>query len=162
MAKVFLSLGSNIGNRINNLHIALANIGKIIGNIIISSKVYVTEPWGYQSKNFFLNQVISVESNLKPGQVLNEIIEIEKMMGRIRSEEKYTDRIIDIDLLFYDDLIISKDELIIPHPHLHKRKFILKPLSDIAGNYEHPVLKKSIYQLLEECDDQCKVELYQD
>ena len=160
MAKVYLLLGGNIGDRISNLHLTTKLIKERTGKIIQRSSVYESEPWGYQSKNMFLNQVLLVETEAGPEELMEILENIEKKAGREEKGNKYSDRIIDIDILFYNDLIINNDNLIIPHKLLHKRKFALTPLFEISPDFVHPVLKKSIRTLLEECDDPFNVMVF--
>lgn len=160
MSRVFLSLGSNIGDRKHSISTASGSINNTIGKIINSSSFYETEPWGFNDENFFLNQCIIVETTLTPENVLKELLAIEKKMGRTREGKGYASRIIDLDILFYDGMISETPQLIIPHPVLHKRRFVLMPLAEIAPEMIHPVFKKTIHQLLEECDDKMNVELY--
>jgi len=160
MNRVCLSLGSNIGDRKHSISIASGNINNTIGKIISSSSFYETEPWGFNDENFFLNQCIIIETTLTPENVLQELLAIEEKMGRTRVGKLYASRIIDLDILFYDDMILETPQLVIPHPLLHKRRFVLMPLAEIAPEMIHPVFKKTIHQLLEECDDKMKVELY--
>jgi 2-amino-4-hydroxy-6-hydroxymethyldihydropteridine diphosphokinase len=161
MTLVYLGLGSNIGDRSMNLTEAKKQISERIGIVKKVSPVYETEPWGFISSSFFLNQVISVETSLEPLFVLGAMNSIEISMGRSRTNKEYQDRIIDIDLLFFDDLIMNTKEIMIPHPHLHERRFVLRPLSDIAGAMIHPVHKKTIAELLVNCSDQNNIILYQ-
>lgn len=153
-------MGSNIGDRKQNISIASGNINDTIGRIISRSSFYETEPWGFNDENFFLNQSIIIKTTLTPETILKELMTIEEMMGRTRKEKRYASRIIDLDILFYDDMIIETPQLIIPHPLLHKRRFVLKPLAEIAPEMIHPVFKKTIHHLLAECDDKMKVELF--
>lgn len=153
MTKTYLSLGSNIGNRQENLAIAIAEIEKTIGAVLRLSPIYETESWGFDSY-YFLNQVVEVSTSLDPHTLLSQCLETEKQMGRIRTnQEGYLPRIIDIDILLYDDLVLEERNLIIPHPRIKERKFILIPLNDIIPNYLHPVLQKTISQLLKDCRD---------
>jgi len=159
MNKVYLNTGSNDGDRLSNLYRAKEFIEHRIGNLISISHIYETEPWGYASIKSFYNQCLYLESTLEPENILMGIIGIEREMGRIRSGESYTDRIIDIDILFYNNLIINTKELTIPHPRLHERRFVLVPLAEIAEDFIHPVFEKSIIRLLQECEDSHSVNL---
>jgi len=154
MTTVFLSLGSNLENKHSNLSKAINEIDKKIGHVSERSGIYETESWGFESENDFLNCVIKVNTDLEPTQLIKQCLEIEKNMGRERKENgNYESRIIDIDILFYDNWIVSEDKLQIPHPHLHKRRFILEPLNEIAPDLIHPLLEKPISILLFDCTD---------
>ncbi|TFG42847.1 MAG: 2-amino-4-hydroxy-6-hydroxymethyldihydropteridine diphosphokinase [Bacteroidia bacterium] len=160
MAKiVFLGLGTNLGDREENLNKAISMIGEMAGEVISCSSVYETEPWGFQSENEFLNAVIKVRTHLKPSGLLGRILMIEAQLGRLREREgtEYKSRIIDIDILLYGGEIIYKESLQIPHPRIPDRKFALVPLCEIAPEMVHPVLKKTMTELLEECKDESKV-----
>jgi 2-amino-4-hydroxy-6-hydroxymethyldihydropteridine diphosphokinase len=153
---VFLGLGTNLGNREENLKKAIVMIGENIGEIVSCSSVYETEPWGFQSENEFLNAVIKVRTELKPPGLLGRILMIEAQLGRLREGEEmgYKSRIIDIDILLYGHEIINKKSLQIPHPRIPERKFVLVPLCEISPEMVHPVLKKTLAELLEECKDE--------
>ena len=158
MPEVYLILGSNIGDRKNYLEQAISMINEAIGKIQAKSSLYETVPWGFDDKNNFLNQVIKVETSLQPENLLKEILQIEKIIGRIRTGEKYSSRVIDIDILFYEKKIIHSENLVIPHPLMHERKFVLVPLAEISGQFIHPVFNKTIQILLNECKDELNVE----
>ncbi len=149
---VYLALGSNLGNKSGNLQRATKEIAEKVGTVSAVSSVYETAPWGFQSPNAFANSVIRVKTGLSPTLLLQLTQEIEERMGRTKksSGNTYQDRIIDIDLILYDDLVINTPELIIPHPHFHKRMFVLEPLCDISPDLKHPVFQKTIRQLLDE------------
>lgn len=156
--KAYLSLGSNEGNRLKNLQRAINEIQKQAGKIISTSKIYQTPSWGFEG-NDFLNACITIETKLNPTDLLNTLLEIETKLGRIRKTEKgYQPRSIDLDILFYGNEIIDTPNLKIPHPNLHLRRFVLKPLTDIASDFIHPITQKSGLQLLNECDDKSDLE----
>jgi 2-amino-4-hydroxy-6-hydroxymethyldihydropteridine diphosphokinase len=157
MKTAFLGIGTNIGRREDNLRDAVTKIEEHIGKVMVSSSVYETEPWGFQSMDKFLNMVVKVETKLTPSGLLGRILMIESLLGRVRGEKQYSSRVIDIDILLYEDLVIDELSLKIPHPLLHERKFVLIPLSGLAPEIIHPVLNKSICTLLELCEDKSKV-----
>jgi 2-amino-4-hydroxy-6-hydroxymethyldihydropteridine diphosphokinase len=160
MSKVFLLLGGNLGNRKANLEKTVCLIKQKIGDIIKYSSVYETEPWGFNDNLLFLNQVVYIETKLSPYSLISELQKIESSLGRKRSEKQWTSRVIDIDILFYDNIIINKKELKIPHPLIDKRRFVLVPLAEISENFVHPVKNKTIKELLYICNDKLKVERY--
>lgn len=157
---VVLSFGGNWDNSNHCFEKAKLKIENKIGKITTVSSIYSSEAWGMpKGTNDFLNQVIVITTDLKPKKILKTIQKIEKKLGR-KSKSKnqqYKDRPIDIDILFYGDKIIEKKKLIVPHYLLHSRKFILLPLSEIIPNYVHPVLKKTIKELLLLCEDKLEV-----
>ena len=152
MHKAYLLLGSNLGNRHQHLADAELLISSGIGKIMNASSVYESAPWGFTDQPAFLNKVLLIETALLPNDLMQKILATEIQLGRVR-KEKWHERIIDIDILFFDDQIIQTDDLTSPHPHLHERRFTLVPLNEIASQLQHPVLKKSIHQLLDECED---------
>ena len=153
---VYLAIGSNIGNRKDNLRAALALIHKEIGKIARESHLYETEPWGNTAQDPFINQVVMANTTLDPRDLLTALSRIERELGRDRGE-KWGPRVIDIDILFYGKRIIRDKGLEIPHPELHKRNFVLVPLMEIAGDMEHPILKKQIDELFMACEDLSEV-----
>jgi len=157
MKKVFLGIGANLGNRENNIFLAVEKIRELIGPVINVSPVYETEPWGFKSENKFLNIVIEVETKIKPSGLLGRLMMIESLLGRVRDGKQYTSRTIDIDILLYNNKVLETKVLVIPHPRMHERKFVLVPLCEIAPDMVHPVLKKNIRELLKECPDKSYV-----
>lgn len=152
MKKVFLHTGSNQGDRLLNLNEARLALQESVGPVIRSSRIYETAAWGLQDQPDFLNQAIEVHTELEPVQMLETVLGIEQQMGRVRIQ-KWGQRLIDIDILYYDNLIWESDQLILPHPHLHERNFVLLPLLDIASGFIHPRLKKTTEELLQSCTD---------
>lgn len=157
MKKIFLGLGTNLGDREHNLREAIIKIEEHIGKVVNSSSVYETAPWGFDSEDDFLNMVVSVETELSPSEVMKKIVKIESMLGRERDQDRYSSRIIDIDILFYDDLVLKENGLKIPHRLIHERKFVLVPLCELAPDMIHPMLGKSMKVLLGECRDRSKI-----
>ena len=154
MNLVYLLSGTNIGNKLLNLDKAAENIQSNIGNVIVRSSVYETEPWGFSNQPSFYNQALLIETRLSPLNILKEIDKIETLIGRDRvKEKKWQHRIIDIDILFFNEEVINEPGLIIPHPYIQERNFTLVPLEEIAGNYIHPILKKTIHLLRKESKD---------
>ena len=156
MAKVFLSTGSNEGNRLSSLVNVAKFIEKQIGRIIDLSPVVESEPMGFIAETNFYNQVLLIETDLTPQQLIEALLVIELKLGRVRSGNGYSSRMIDIDILFYDENQVSDSNLVIPHPRLHERNFVLQPLLAIAPDFIHPVLKKSISELYSLLDQGCQ------
>jgi 2-amino-4-hydroxy-6-hydroxymethyldihydropteridine diphosphokinase len=150
---IFLLLGSNLGERQVVLESARRHIAERVGIISVQSSVYETEPWGVADQPAFLNQVLKVETQLAPEEVLRIILDIEYQLGRIRYE-RWGARVIDIDLLYYSDLVLDTARLTLPHPRLQDRRFTLVPLAEIAPGYVHPVLHKTSEELLGICSDE--------
>lgn len=154
MHKVFLGIGGNIGNKRFNFDKVVKIIEKELGQIIKSSSVYETPPWGFETKDNFWNQVLIIETIFSPDKILEKINKIEKQFGRKRKSIIYDSREMDIDILYYDDVFIETETLIIPHPKMHLRKFVLVPLNEIAPELKHPLLRFSSMQMLENCKDE--------
>lgn len=153
---VFISLGTNLGFKEHNLKTAIALIGQKIGIIAKVSSIYKTAPWGYHDQPEFLNQVVQVSTLLSPNRVMELLLEIEERMGRKRTF-KNASRIIDLDILFFDDAILKTKNLIIPHPFISERKFILIPLLEIAPDLTHPEMHQTLKGLYENCKDSLSV-----
>jgi len=155
---VYIALGSNKGNKLEYLQSAVDAIFEKIGLVIKISKVYATPAYGFEGDDFY-NACIKVETQLKPKKVLKILQAIETKLGRaVKTTEGYESREIDLDILFYDNVIIDEKTLVVPHPELHKRKFVLQPLLDIAKDVKHPVFNKNIEELLEACEDESIIE----
>lgn len=150
MAKVYLGLGTNLGDKEKNLRDAVEKIKKRVGNVHSLSAFYATAPWGFKSENTFLNAAVDVETVLSPRELLAATQQIEREMGRTAksANHTYADRLIDIDLLMYDDLVISEPDLVLPHPLMHERRFVMEPLAEIAPDLVHPFLKETMQKLL--------------
>lgn len=152
----FFGLGSNLGDRENNLELAIKGLQANLGMIFSISSIYETESWGLKEQPDYLNQVVAFRTYKSARQLLNEILILEKKMGRVR-DVKWGPRKIDIDLLFLDDLCINEPGLRVPHPHIQDRKFVLAPLDEIATDFIHPELNVDIETLLENCKDEQEV-----
>ena len=142
---VYLSLGSNLENRAANLKEAIASLPPQM-TVKKKSNIYETPPWGYTEQDNFLNQVVKVTTYLEPEPLIKHIKRLEVALGR-KSTFRYGPRLIDIDILFYDELVLDTPSLVIPHPHLHERGFVLQPMMDIAPDLMHPVQMKTIREL---------------
>ena len=159
MAIVYLSLGSNIGDRVGYIQQAtsLLSANENI-NIVAASSFYETEPWGMESENWFVNAVIQITTSFSPEELLDECQRIETQLGRIRNSQGYSDRTIDIDIIFYDKLIMNNDRLTIPHKHFHKRVFMLVPMLEIAEDFVHPffgITEASLHDAIENPEMVC-------
>ena len=152
---MYLSLGTNLGNRNENLSRAQALIGREVGTVVSASDIIETEPWGFESSNRFLNMAVKVETTLQPLEVLHTTQEIERKLGRTQKSvnREYHDRMIDIDILLYDDLVMNTPELTIPHPLMYQREFVMKPLAQIAPEVRHPVSNKTMAELAGEVSE---------
>ena len=155
----YLLLGANLGDRVQTLRRAANLIAGRVGAVVHQSGLYETAPWGVTDQPAYLNQVLAVQTTLTPEAVLAQTQAIEEELGRVRLE-KWGARIIDIDILYYDDRILQTDTLTIPHPYLHQRRFTLVPLAEIAPNFVHPIFRKTTTQFLYETDDNGPVHLF--
>lgn len=160
MVITYISTGSNVGDRYKALTKAREALNASAGVVTIHSSVYETEPWGFNTDSYFLNQVLTLQTSLTPAKLMKTILDIEKEMGRRRNHLRYEPRIIDIDILLYGKEQIKENHLQIPHPRMHQRKFVLVPLAEIAPNLIHPVLKLRISELLNNVDDNCSIKLW--
>lgn len=159
MREIFIGLGTNLGDKKNNLEQAIT-LMKQKCKILKQSKLYETEPVGYKDQDWFLNCVVEIETELDPLELFDFLQSIEKEMKRIKTV-KDSPRVIDLDILFYEDQVINHENLIIPHPRLHERLFVLIPMSDINPNFNHPTFGETIKELRDECNDQ-KIKTSQD
>lgn len=155
--EVYIALGSNLGDRAQHLSDAILRIKDEIGEVVSASSAYETEPMGFDAVQNFINQVIEIRTTLSPKKVLEKLLQIERKLGRERSGEGYESRTIDLDLLFYKRQIIDEPGLSIPHPGIPFRRFVLLPMLEIAPEFMHPVLQKSIAQLNSDCSDNLNI-----
>ena len=160
MSIAYISLGSNLQDRAGNINESLHLLSNL-GNIRINRKssIYETEPVGGPPQGYFLNQVIEIELNFTPEELISRLLAIEEKLGR-RKGEKWGPRQIDLDLLLFDDLVLKKPDLEVPHPYLSKRRFILVPLAEINPELIHPLLKKKIKDILKDLKDKKEVRLF--
>lgn len=156
MNKAYLLIGGNVGNRQQNLHQAVTAIEKTCGRVMLQSSVYETAAWGKTDQQAFLNQALLIETTFSAPDLLKGVLEVESRLGRVR-EERYGPRVIDIDIIFFNNDIIKLPALTIPHPEVQNRRFALTPLQEIAPGLVHPVFHKTIDQLLRECPDDLAV-----
>lgn len=155
----YILLGSNMGDKLALLNNAIEMIECRCGKVIKKSSIYESEPWGFVSDEYFVNQAICIETELSAHDLLKELLQIESELGRVRNENNigYASRPIDLDVIYYGDMINDDDFLSLPHPRLHLRRFVLEPLCEIASDFKHPNLKLTNKELLEKCNDECKV-----
>ncbi len=160
MAVVYLSVGSNLGNRFENCRNGILMLLDNTGSLMLKrSPFYETEPVDYENQDWFVNAVLKIETGLPPPALLKELKRVEKNAGRNFEQVCFGPRILDLDILLYGNLVENTDQLIIPHPRMHKRRFVLKPLCDIAPEIVHPVFKKSMIRLLEQLED-CEQKIF--
>lgn len=152
MNTAILLIGGNLGDRVANLQNAVALIGASAGAVVKTSALYQTAPWGSVDQPDYLNQAVEIQTSMDALTLLHTLLDIERRIGRIR-QEKWGARVIDIDLIFFNDEILSLPELKLPHPRMHLRQFVLVPLTEIVPDYQHPVLHKTVRQLQQECSD---------
>jgi 2-amino-4-hydroxy-6-hydroxymethyldihydropteridine diphosphokinase len=147
----YISAGSNMGARLQNCRKGIEALTEADNSrILAQSRIYKTEPVDYEDQNWFVNMMIKLETALDPFQLLDHIEHIQRAAGRIKDSIRFGPRILDLDIILYDDKIIESDRLVVPHPRMHKRRFVLKPICDIDPAVIHPVLKKEMQILLEE------------
>ena len=162
MARVFLSLGSNLGDRLSNIQqaVSLLSMSKDI-KIVKSSSFYETEPWGNKNQNWFVNAAVAIDTALEPHELLKFCQNIEYTLGRIRNQkEKWQERALDIDILMYDNKVINTDELVIPHPFMHLRAFVLVPMLEVKQDLVHPILNKTVAEMYDALENPEDVFLY--
>ncbi|GJM29996.1 MAG: 2-amino-4-hydroxy-6-hydroxymethyldihydropteridine diphosphokinase [Cyclobacteriaceae bacterium] len=156
MAGLYLLLGTNLGNREENLKMARVLLISNVGPLVRSSSVYISEPWGMNNVPAFLNQLLLLDTDSSPLDILKQILLVESKMGRTR-QSGYQSRIIDIDIIYYHQQVIDHPDLTLPHPRIKERKFVLKPLVELAPDFIHPVLQLTNQQLLDQCPDRLSV-----
>jgi len=158
MESAFLLLGSNMGNKYQILQDAIEQLSIECGSVVSQSKIFESEPWGFEADGSFFNLAIEIETDKDPYELLDSILKIENSLGRIRLDDgKYHSRTIDIDIIFYGNRVIDSKNLIIPHPNMHLRRFVLLPLCEIAPDYIHPKFKIFVKNLLALCEDKLGV-----
>lgn len=158
--RIFIALGSNLGDKLNNLNTAIEKIELNIGKVNKKSSVYLNPPVGFESDDEFVNMVVQVESSLSASDILGRLKEIEIAMGRLRkSGSTYESRIIDLDLIDFKGEIKNESDLELPHPRMHLRNFVLLPLSEIFADWHHPVLKLSIIELINDLPKESEIRI---
>ncbi len=159
MNKVFLGLGGNLYEPAEMLEKARKLVELRCGSIQSTSSLYETEAWGMASEHRFLNQVIELHTNLGAEALMDHLLKIENELGRTRNFEGYADRTIDLDVLFFNEEVIQKEKITVPHPRIAFRKFVLVPLCEIASEFVHPITGKTLGQMLEDCNDELEIKI---
>ncbi|MDD3272621.1 MAG: 2-amino-4-hydroxy-6-hydroxymethyldihydropteridine diphosphokinase [Bacteroidales bacterium] len=159
MEEIILLLGSNKGNRIGYLSQAVQKISALSITPVLTSSLYESEPWGFETETWFLNMSVLITSDLTPQELIRVVLNIERELGRVRQPDSngYESREIDIDIIFYGSRIIETPQLVIPHPKMHLRRFVLTPVSEIYPGFIHPLLSDRVEDILERCDDKSVV-----
>lgn len=157
MTTVYLSLGGNQGDVCHHIDSAIQKINNKVGHVVSVSSYYETEPWGFEAETNFVNCVLKVSTSLSAKEVLKEVLEIEALLGRRRVGKGYASRPMDIDLIDFDGMIMEDIDLILPHPRMHQRNFVLMPLKDVAPDWVHPRLNKGMDELIGECVDEGEI-----
>ena len=158
MRKVYISLGSNMGDSVSTLMSAIQEIEKRIGSLYSSSSFYETEPWGFDAEQNFVNALICIESSMEAEVIMKELLQIENDMGRTRNNSSfYESRPIDLDIISVENDVIQTTELVVPHPKMHERLFVLIPFMEIEPNWRHPLINRTLQEMVSELDDEEKV-----
>lgn len=159
MERCYILFGSNMGDKASIFEQACLLINNRCGTIVVTSSAYESEPWGFESDEWFLNRLIVLETELSPDTVMQYLLEIEAELGRVRHPEfsGYSSRTADLDILYFGDKIIHTDRLTVPHPRLHQRRFALLPLCEVIPDFVHPIFQLTQKELLEYCTDLCQV-----
>lgn len=152
-----ISIGTNTGNRIQNLKLAITEINARLGKIEKVSSVYESEPWGFVSENWFYNILVVLNTSVDPQHLIEKLLEIERSMGRKRNIIGYSDRIIDLDIILCEEFTVCSKNITIPHPHMHKRLFVLLPLQELMPKWVHPIFKKNTNELIRICEDKSRI-----
>ena len=152
--ELFISTGSNEGDRADNLNAVVPHLEKSLGTLVDSSAIYECPAWGFDG-HAFLNQILVFQADISAKSVIDLLLDIERSMGRVRKEQDgYSNRLIDLDLIFHGDTVIDEKGVQVPHPRMHLRNFVLIPMLDVAPMFQHPTMHKTMLELLEECPDE--------
>lgn len=161
MVDCYVLYGSNVGNKSEIFDQAFCLINNRCGDVVALSSAYESEPWGFDADEWFLNRLMIVRTELSPDDIMDVLLDIESLLGRVRHPESkgYASRKIDLDILYYGDEIVNDDKVIAPHPRLHLRRFVLLPMCEVAPDFVHPVFHLTQTELLESCPDKSEVKL---